>query len=133
MIYFISCNQYYITFLLHFNSFFMFFFEKNSKYGSELFGDDSDGEAVAVLKDHHDGHGEEAIDLAGDSGEFASGVVGTLQLDGDEDVRFQQAALNGIVGEEGGFAAEFLVGELEDQVAGFPLGDEGFLFVQRVS
>jgi hypothetical protein len=96
--------------------------------------DDGDGESVAVLEDHHDGHGEEAIDLAGDAGEFASGVVGALQLDGDEDVRFEQAALDGIVGEEGGFAAEFLVGELEDQVGGFPIGDEGFFFfVERVS
>ena len=88
--------------------------------------DDGDGEAVAVLEDHHDGHGEEAIDLAGDAGEFSAGVFGALQLDGDEDVGFEQAALNGVVGEEAGFAAEFLVGELEEEVGSLPLGDEGF-------
>jgi hypothetical protein len=48
--------------------------------------DDGDGEAVAVFEDHHDGHGEEAVDLPGDGGEFAARVVAAFQLNGDEDV-----------------------------------------------
>jgi hypothetical protein len=39
-----------------------------------------------VLEDYHDWHGKEAVDLPGDGGEFAAGVVAALQLDGDEDV-----------------------------------------------
>lgn len=86
-----------------------------------------------MSEDHHDGHGEEAVDLAGDGGEFAPGVVGALQLDGDEDVGFEQATLDGVVGEETGFAAEFLVGELEEEVGGFPIRDEGLGLVERVA
>ena len=87
--------------------------------------DDGDGEAVLMLEEHHDGHREEPIHLAGDGREFATGVVAALQLDSDEDVGFQQTGLHRGVGEEGGFAAEFLIGELEEEVGGFPLGDEG--------
>ena len=87
--------------------------------------DDGDGEAALVLEEHHDGHGEEAVDLPGDGGEFAASVVAALQLNGDENVGFQQTGLNRGVGEEAGFAAEFLIGELEEEIGGFPLGDEG--------
>lgn len=45
-----------------------------------------DGEAIAMFEDHHHGHGEEAIYLAGDGGEFAARIVAVLQLDGDEDI-----------------------------------------------
>jgi hypothetical protein len=84
----------------------------------------------ATFEDYHDGHGEEAVDLAGDGGEFAAWVVGALQLDGDEDIGFEQAALDGGIGEEAGFAAEFLIGELEEEVGGFPFGDEGLGMVE---
>ena len=56
-----------------------------------------------------------------------------LQLDGNEDVGFEQAALDGVVGEEAGFAAEFLVGELEEEVGGFPVVEEGFGLIERVA
>ena len=95
--------------------------------------DDGDGEAALVLEEHHDGHGEEPVDLAGDGGEFAAGVVATLQLDGDENVGFQQTGLHRGVGEEAGFAAEFLIGELEEEIGGFPLGDEGLGRVESLA
>jgi hypothetical protein len=95
--------------------------------------DDGDGEPVTVFEDHHNGRKEEAIDLPGDSGEFTTGVVTALQFNSDEDVGFVQAALDGVVGEEAGFAAEFLIGELEEEVGGFPLGDEGLGLVERVA
>ncbi len=78
-----------------------------------------------MLEEHHDGHGEEAVDLAGNGGEFTARVVAALQLDGDENVRFQEAGLNGGVGKERGFATEFLVGELKKQIGGLPLGNKG--------
>ncbi len=95
--------------------------------------DDGDGESVAMFEQHHDGHWEEAVDLPRDGGEFAARVVGAFQLDGDEDIGFEQAELDGVVREEVGFAAEFLVGELEEEVGGFPIGDEGFGLVEGVA
>jgi hypothetical protein len=95
--------------------------------------DDGDGKPVAVFEYHHDGHGEEAVDLPGDGRELAARVVGAFQLDGDEDVRLEQAALHRIIGEEGGFAAKFLVGELKEKVGGLPLGNEGFGVVKGVT
>jgi len=95
--------------------------------------DDGDGEAALVLEEHHDGHGEEAVDLAGNGGKLAAGVVAALQLDGDEDVGFEQAGFDRVVGEEAGFTAEFLVGELEEEIGGFPLGDEGLGLIKGVA
>ena len=92
--------------------------------------DDGDGEAALVPEEHHDGHREEAVDLAGDGGEFAACVVAALQLDGDEDVGFEQAALDLRVA---GFAAEFLIGELEEEIGGFPLGDECLFLIENAA
>jgi len=40
---------------------------------------------------------------------------------------------HGGVGEETGFAAEFRVGELEEEVGGFPVGELGFGLVKGVA
>ena len=95
--------------------------------------DDGDGEAALVPEEHHDGHGEEAIDLPGDGGEFPASVVAAFKLDGNEDVGFEEAALDGVVGEEAGLAAEFLIGELEEKVGGFPVGEESLGLIERVT
>lgn len=94
-------------------------------------GDGEDGGFVReVLDEHHNGHGEDTVDLAGNGSELAAGVVAAGQLDGEEEVGAEEAWLDGGVLEETGFAGDFLVGELEEEVGGFPLGEEG-LFSRR--
>ena len=95
--------------------------------------DDGDGKAALVLEEHHDGHGEEAVDLPGDGGKLATGVVAALQLDGDEHIGFQQTGLHRGIGEEAGFAAKFLIGELEQEIGGFPLGDESLGWIEGIA
>lgn len=53
--------------------------------------DDGDGETRAVLEKDHDGHGKDSVDLPGDGGKFATGVMGILQFNGEEYVGLQEA------------------------------------------
>ena len=89
--------------------------------------DDGDGEPFPVFENHHDRHGKEAIDLAGDGGEFAACVFAAFQLDSDENVGLKKSCLHRGIGEEAGFAAEFLVGELKEKVRGLPFGTSALL------
>ena len=60
-------------------------------------------------------------------------MIAPLQLDGEEEVGAEEAGFDLGVREEGGFAGEFVVGELEEQVGGFPVGEEGFLLIEGAS
>jgi hypothetical protein len=66
----------------------------------------------------HDRHGEDAVDLAGDGGELATGVVPALQIDGEEEVGLEQTGLDGGVLEKIALldSGDILVAELEEDV-----------------
>ena len=52
--------------------------------------DGGNGKPPAYLEQHHDRHGEDAIDLPGNACELAARVVIFCQFDGDEDVGLEQ-------------------------------------------
>jgi hypothetical protein len=90
---------------------------------------------MRVLDEHHDGHGEDPVDLAGNSGELAASVGSVdggfaIQLNGEEEVGLEEAGFDLGFFEEGGFAGEFVVGELEEEFGFRPIGEEGFLIVE---
>lgn len=92
--------------------------------------DDGDGEAGTVLEEDHDGHGEDAVDLAGDGGELAAGVVGAGELDGEEQVGAEEGGLEISCREKVSSGGEIVTGELEEDVGGFPLSEEGFCGIE---
>jgi len=67
-----------------------------------------------VLYEHHDGHGEDAVDLACNSCEFAPWIVATGQLYGEKEIGAEQAGIDRVVLEEARLAGELLVCELEE-------------------
>lgn len=92
--------------------------------------DDGDGEFFAVLQQHHDGHGKDAIDLSGNGGELAARIVGIFQLDGEEEIGAEQAGSDVGFLEEGRRGGQFFLGELEEDIGGLPLGEQGFLGIE---
>ena len=83
-----------------------------------------------MLDEHHDRHRKDAVDLAGNAGKLAAGVVAAGQLYGEKEIGAEQAGIDGGVLEEARVAGEFLVGELEEEVGGCPVGKEGFGLVE---
>ena len=75
--------------------------------------DDGNGEPSADLEQHHHRHGEDAVDLAGDTSELAACVVAIRQFDGDEDVGLKQGGLDGLILEQRGAAGKLFIGKLE--------------------
>lgn len=96
--------------------------------------DDGDGEdlffLLPVLDEHHDGHGEDAVDLPGDGGEFAAGVVGSAEFQREEEVGVEVALFDLVFVEEVGFSGQIPAGELEKEFDAFPIGHQGFVAVQ---
>ena len=86
--------------------------------------DDGDGKPPADLEQHHHRHGEDAIDLAGDTSELAACVVAIRQFDGDEDVGLEQGDLDGFILEQRGAAGKLFVCKLEQQFSRLPACDQ---------
>ena len=93
--------------------------------------EDGEGDEVAVLDEHHDGRGEEAVELASEAGEFAARVFALFELDGEEDIGAKLTGGDRGVGEVRGLAAEFLVGELEKEIGSDPIGEECFGLIEE--
>ena len=75
--------------------------------------DDGNGQITRHLEQHHDRHGENAVDLAGDSGQFAPCVITRLELHRKKYIGLKQGRSDGGVFEQGGVARQLFVCELE--------------------
>ena len=78
--------------------------------------DDGNGQITRHLEQHHDRHGENAVDLAGDSGQFAPCVITRLELHCKEHIGLKQGRSDGGVFEQRGVARKFLVSELKEKL-----------------
>ena len=99
--------------------------------------DDGERERVAVPEQEHGGHGEQAVDGAGDAGKFGARVVRLRQRDGEEQIRLNRRAIpfafaleqELLIALRGG--ADFVVRELEKEIHGLPVGEQGVVGIER--
>ena len=75
------------------------------------------------FEQHHDRHGKNAVDLACNASQLASGVITLAQLDGDEHVGLQERGADGIVLEQCCAASKLFICELKKQFGALPLPD----------
>ncbi len=80
--------------------------------------------SLRYFKEHHDGHGEEPVDLPCDLCEASAGVGFACQLDSKEQVGCSVCLFHLATGKQIAFATEIIVGELEKQMDLSPLVKE---------
>ena len=97
--------------------------------------DDGQRQRLSVAEQHEGRHGEELVEFAGDAGEGGARVVVPLQFESEEEVGIDDGTVVGAFALEeellvaGG--ADFVVGQLEEEVDGFPFAGQGVLVVER--
>ena len=93
---------------------------------------DGDGEdrlpAFKMLDKHHDRHRENTVDLTGNAGELATGVVAAGQFYGEEDIGAKEPRIDSRVLEQAGVVGQFLISKLKEEIGGYPISKKSFRF-----
>ena len=83
-----------------------------------------------MLDEYHDGHGKDSVDLARNVRELATGVVSVFQFDREENVGLKQSCVDASLFEQTRVTRKLLIGKLEQEIGGLPVGSKRFRFVE---